>query len=157
MIRILKNILNMFNQRKEKWDITDTIIKIESIVKDQILPDFDNIQGCNEKMICIRNFKHACIYIKEQDYDKFLEQSYFCDKERKLVNITRLVEYSILEDCISKVANKAVPPQVDIKEIKVCKYKDLTIYVVRIIILKPSDHLFKSLINLQFLKDKYNL
>ena len=82
---------------------------------------------------------------------------YVYNKKKKLINLTRIFGYMVEDECIAQVMNRTVPPSVYIKELKVCKVGEVTVYITRVIKLRENDQLFKELINLQILKDRYQL
>lgn len=151
----ISNIKNYF-RKKNDWKITDTIIKAEDVVYGQH-PEFGERFGITGNHICIRNYKFSCIYIREEQFEKFKEYKHFYDPEENLINLTNLFRFTKRTDCISQVASKVIPPEVNIKEIKICVYNDITVYITRIIPIKRGDHLFEDLINYQILKEKYHL
>lgn len=151
----LKKLMNHFKELNN-WEITDTIIKAEDIVYGQY-PDFAESYAPKGNYVCIRNFHFSCIYIREDQFEQFKNNKcVYCEEER-LINLTHLLGWTIWEDCIAQVANKTVPPEANIKEIKICKLDNMYIYVTRVIKLKERDKLFEDLINFQIMKDKYHL
>jgi len=153
-MNILKRILELL--RYDKWNLTDNIISSSDIVFNQF-PDFlekYNIQG---PFVCIRNFNHSCIYLKQENLDNFLSNRNFYNKKKKLINLSRLIYHIVDEDCYSQVARNAVPPYITIKQVVICKIDNYNIYIERMIEIQKSDELFKDLMNLQIIKDNYHL
>lgn len=150
--------MKLFKKKEDKkiWKITDTIIKIENIVFNQH-PDFGERFDINEPFVCIRNFHLTCIYIKEDQFEKFKKISEIYDEKQQLINLTNLIPYTKYQDCYALVAHRTTPIQASIRELHYCNIDNIDIYVTRSIRLVPEDQLFKDLINLQMFKDKYKL
>lgn len=143
-------------RKRDEWDITDTIVKAEDLVYNQSL-EFGGKYNTQGSFVCIRNFHFSCIYIKEEEFETFKLNRYVYNKKKKLINLTRIFRYMVEDECIAQVMNRTVPPSVHIKELKVCKVGEVTVYITRVIKLRENDQLFKDLINLQIFKDRYQL
>lgn len=156
------NIIRYFSDQITKlkiysrWDITDLIVRIDDIVPNQH-PDFLDRYNLEGEFVCIKNFKYNCIYLKSENLDKFINNCDFCDKNKNLICLTRLLHHQVQEDCYSQVISKAAPPYISIKQIIICKIDDYEIYIERMIRLNKSEELFKDLMNLQLMKDYHNL
>lgn len=155
------NIFKLFkNNRKESfdWDYTNTIINIEDIVykqrpnlgeKFKISPD--------EYYVCIRDYRSSCIYINENQFEQFKKMTDIYNDECGIINLSYLIKCTKSRDIFAVVANKTVPEEVSIKEVKCCKVRNIDLFITRVIKLNNTDQLFKDLINIQILKDKYDL
>lgn len=151
---LLQWIKEKMNKNKEQSD-TDIIIQIQDVVHNQI-PEFSNRFSLseNEKFVCIRDMKNICIFVKENQFNKFINLDSIYDKEKQTINITKLFEYKTLSDRYAQIANQVSPPSVSIKESILCIYDGVEIYISRGIILKPTDQLFQDLLDLQKMKEK---
>lgn len=149
----IKHLLRQ--KREDKWEITDTIIKAEDIIFGQSLNFAQGLYTSDDKYVCIRNYHMSCIYVREEQFDQFKELNFIYSEDKKLINLTRLRKWTRTRNCVAVIANKTVPPEVDIREIELCVIDDIVIYITRIIKLKPKDQLFGDLINLQIMKEKH--
>lgn len=143
------------NKDKEEvslWKITDTILNIEDIVY-ELSSEIDDM----ENFVCLRCINYTCIYVPKDKIDNFLSSYSIYDKDKSIINISELMKYKLESNISANVLNKTVPQSVSIKEITICKLFNYIIYIEKLSILNESDDLFKDLINLQMIKDKYNL
>lgn len=152
----------MFSKKKKRnkksniWKLTDDIIKINDIVKNQS-PEFSSRFNLTNKYTCLRDLVDTNIYIKEEDLEKFKSMKIIYDNESDLINIDILKQYKLKYDVYSLVANKAVPAAVNIKFVWYCNIMDVNVYIETVYILDQKTNLFKDLLNFQGLKDKHNL
>ena len=156
MISLFKSKRKQNKSSSSAWPITDTILKASDIVTN-VSPAKDLGLDLQGSFVCIRDLRSSCIYIKEDQFEKFKKFSFIYDSEKDLVNLTRLVKFEVEENCYSQVINKTNPPQVNIKELKVCHISGLEVYVTRVIRLHLTDQLFEDLMNLQMIKEKHKI
>lgn len=161
-LRIKKadKILELIERLRGKtvdWEITDTIIKAEDLIPKQPL-HFSEKYNFDGPFVCIRNYYYTCIYIKEEDFERFKKIKEVYYEKENLINLTKLFQRHFQkQECITQVMNKTVPQSVVIKELRMCIIHGIDVYVTRVINLMPEDQLFEDLINLQIMKDKYHL
>lgn len=146
----ISKLISGFKKTKANWEITDTIVKIEDIVKNQY-PDF--IEGNKFPYICLRSYNMTCLYVREDQFDTFRNMDFYYEREQ-LINITQMLRYVVKEDCYSQVLNKSMPIEVRIKQVETCSANKILFYITRVIELKDTTKLFIDLTNYQIMKDK---
>lgn len=154
MKRLIKKIRQ--NKKSNIWNLTDTIIKIKDIVEDQ-LPEFSSKFDISESFTCLRDMNNTNIYIKPEDLDKFKDIRLIYDINSDFVNLSILKRYTISGEAYSVIANRAVPPAVNIKFVWYCNIMDINLYIETVYRLPQRTRLFKDLLNFQGLKDIHNL
>lgn len=153
-MRLIKKIKQ--NKKSNIWKLTDTVIKINDVVEDQI-PEFSSKFNINESFTCLRDMTDTNIYIKPEDLDKFKDIRLVYDANNDFVNLTILKRYTLDGEAYSIIANKVVPPEVNIKFVWYCNIMDINLYIETIYILPQQTMLFNELLNLQTSKDNYKL
>ena len=155
-MRLIKKIRQ--NKKSNIWNITDNIIHIEDITED-IYPDFSPRFVVSGTFTCLRDreLNSTAIYLRPEDVEKFKEIRMVYDIDRNLVNISLLKRYIIAKDAYTIVANKAVPPAVNIKLIYYCNIMDVNLYIQTTYRLQQDATLFKDLLSFQSLKDVHGL
>lgn len=143
---------NKVKENVSSWKLTDTILNIEDIVYELSL-EIDDM----ENFVCLRCSDFTCIYVPKDKIDNFLSSYSIYDKDKSIVNISELKKYKLESNVSANVSNKTVPQSVSIKEIIICKLYNYIVYIEKLSMLDGSDDLFKDLINLQMIKEKYNL
>ena len=113
------------NRLANIWKLTDEVIQIKDIV-DDITPEFSSRFNINEKFTCMRDLElnNSSIYIKKNDVEKFKDIKLVYDREQDYVNLSILKKYVITKDAYAMVANKSVPPAVNIKLVYYCNIMD---------------------------------
>lgn len=153
-MKLIKKIKH--NKKSNIWKLTDTVIKINDVVEDQI-PEFSSKFNINESFICLRDMTDTNIYIKPEDLDKFKDIRLVYDANNDFVNLTILKRYTLEGEAYSIIANKVVPPEVNIKFVWYCNIMNINLYIETIYILPQRTKLFNELLNLQTSKDNYKL
>ena len=139
------------------WKLTDNVIKIKDIVDNQI-PDFSSKFKLSGYMTCMRDMNNTNIYIHKDDIEKFKQIKLVYDNDNDFVNITILKNnYTIKEEAYTLIADKTVPPAVNIKFVWYCNIMNVNLFVETTYILSQRTILFKELLNFQLLKNKHNL
>jgi hypothetical protein len=167
MIKELKDLFEKIEKKNQDpfSNSTDDIAGIKDIIPNQKLNTridkiFENCE--NTKYLCLRDNKGICIYVANEDFEKFMSisfvaKSYSQDGTKTImVNITNLLKFTIDEDVIPIIAT-TVPQDVEIKFIKKCRVRSIDIYYIRYVKLEQNDQLFKDLINLKLFKDKHGI
>lgn len=154
MKRLIKKIRQ--NKKSNIWKLTDTIIEIKDIVEDQ-LPEFSSKFDISESFTCLRDMNDTNIYIKPEDLDKFKDIRLVYDFNNNFINLSILKRYTITGEAYSIVANRTVPPAVNIKFVWYCNIMDINLFVETVYRLPQRTRLFKDLLNFQGLKDVHNL
>lgn len=146
------------NKLANIWKLTDEVIQIKDTVND-IIPEFSSRFNINEKYTCMRDLElnNSGIYIKENDIEKFKDIKLVYDKENDYVNLSILKKYVIMKDAYTVIANRSVPPAVNIKLVYYCNIMNINLYIEKSFILLHDATMFKDLLNFQSLKDKHNL
>lgn len=153
---MLKPFINKIKPKRltNIWKITDQIISIKDVT-DYAIPDFPskykNIDG---DYTCMRDMElnTTSIYIKSEDIDKFKDIKMVYDKDRDLVNLSILKKFVISKDAYCVIANKVVPPAVNIKMIYYCNIMDVNLYIQTTYRLQQDATLFKELLELENFK-----
>ena len=143
-------------QYRNSWELTDVIISIFDIVED-VVPEFitrDNSQS-TKSYTCMRDLRNTCIYVDDKELVKILENPDFYDKEKRLVNISRMSRYKVSSNCYPFVVKDTSPAFVSLKQVIKCRYGGAYFYILRQIELDNSDELFRDLINIKNMKDTY--
>ena len=148
-MRLIKKIRQ--NKKSNMWKITDTIIKINDVVEDQI-PEFSSIFNIKEPYTCLRDMSDTNIYLKQEDLEKFKDIRLVYDINNNLVNLSILKRYTINGEAYSIVSNRVVPPEVNIKFIYYCNIMDINLYIETVYILPQQTKLFKNLLDFENLK-----
>jgi hypothetical protein len=146
------------NMHANIWKLTDEVIKIKDVVPN-ITPEFSSRYIIEDSFVCMRDLElnNTCIYIKEEDVEKFKEIKLVYDYQQDLVNLTILKKYIISKDAYSVVANRSVPAAVNIKLVYYCNIMNINLYIEKTFRLQQDATLFKNLLNFENLKFKHNL
>ena len=155
--------MGLIKKSKEKkknntWELTDEIIKIKDIIYN-IKPEFSSRFNIDDTYVCMRDMglNNTSIFIKHDDMASFKNNDLIYNKNNNLINVSELKKYVIKKDAYSAIANRSVPPAVNIKLVYECKYMDIELYVEKTFILQQDASLFRDLLNFQSLKDRHNL
>ena len=157
---MIKFFTGKIRQKKKSniWNLTDEIIQIKDVVED-VIPEFSSRFKVNGTYTCMRDMElnTSCIYIKQEDVEKFKDIKMIYDREKDYVNLSLLKNYILYKDAYCIVANKTVPQAVNIKLLYYCNIMDINLYVQKTFRLQQDATLFKELLNVENLKFKHNL
>jgi len=131
--------------KSDCWSITDQIISIKDITHN-IHPEFSSK---------FRNMNGINVYILEGNYDKLRKIKLIYDETSDLINLSILKQYTILEKVYPMIANKVVPPAVNIKFVYCCNIMNINIFIEEVFILDQNTELFKELLIYKSTIDKY--
>lgn len=146
-------ISKLFHKKKKvPWLYTDFIISIDDIVT-KTKPYFDK----NNYYTCIRDNRGICIYIEEEKFKRFKLLETIYDSENNMINLSKILLYEIEHKIFPDIYHKTSPMSINIKCTYHCNITDINIYISIINNLSKNDPLFRDLINIQIMKDKYNL
>ena len=153
-MRLFKKIKQ--NKKSNIWKLTDTVIKINDIVEDQI-PEFSSRFGIKESYTCLRDMSDTNLYIKHENLDKLKSIRLVYDNNNDLVNLTILKRYTVKGLAYSLIANRAVPPAVNIKFVWYCNIMNINLFIETTYILPQQTELFNDLLGLKKLKNEYKI
>lgn len=141
--------------KSDCWSITDQIISIKDITHN-IHPEFSSkFSIANKTYTCLRNMNGINVYILEGNYDKLRKIKLIYDETSDLINLSILKQYTILEKVYPMIANKVVPPAVNIKFVYCCNIMNINIFIEEVFILDQNTELFKELLIYKSTIDKY--
>lgn len=153
---MLKPFINKIKPKRltNIWKLTDQIIEIKDVT-DYAIPDFSSrYKDVDGVFTCMRDMElnTTSIYIKEEDVEKFKNIKMIYDKDRNFVNLSILKRFIISKDAYCVIANKVVPPAVNIKMIYYCNIMDVNLYIQTTYRLQQDATLFKELLELENFK-----
>lgn len=158
---MLKPFINKIKLKRltNIWKLTDQVIGIKDITEHAI-PDFSSrYKDIDGEFTCMRDMElnTTSIYIRAEDVEKFKDIKMIYDKDRDFVNLSILKKFIISKDAYCVIANRVVPPAVNIKMIYYCNIMDVNLYIQTTYRLQPDATLFNELLELKNFKTNRGL
>lgn len=157
---MLKPFINKIKLKRMTniWDITDQVIKVKDITENAI-PDFASRYKLEGSFTCMRDMElnTTSIFIRGNDVEKLKNIKMIYDKDGDYINLSILKKFILFKDAYHVIANKIVPPAVNIKMLYYCNIMDVNLYIQTTYRLQQDATLFKELLNMENLKTNNSL